>query len=119
MEEKVITRGEIYYANLGKGIGSEQSGVRPVLILQNNIGNRYSPTVIVAPITTRPKKVMPTHVMVSPIRNLEAHSSVLLEQIRTIDRERLQEYLCTVPKYKLKQINAALEISVGLNPNFL
>ncbi|WP_317854474.1 type II toxin-antitoxin system PemK/MazF family toxin [Chakrabartyella piscis] len=119
MEERTITRGEIYYANLGAGVGSEQFGIRPVLILQNNVGNRYSPTVIVAPVTTRKKKTMPTHVLVSPIRNLEAHSSVLLEQIRTIDRERLQEYICTVPKYKLKQINRALEISVGLNSNFL
>ncbi|WP_317854440.1 type II toxin-antitoxin system PemK/MazF family toxin [Chakrabartyella piscis] len=119
MEERTITRGEIYYANLGAGVGSEQFGIRPVLILQNNIGNRYSPTVIVAPITTKLKRTIPTHVRVSSIPKLEVHSCVLLEQIRTIDRERLQEYICTVPKYKLKQINMALEISVGLNSDFL
>lgn len=109
-----IKRGEIYYANLCPVIGSEQGGVRPVLILQNNIGNHYSPTTIVAAITSRETKTqMPTHVKVTTsalIRN----SIILLEQIRTIDKTRLLEYVGSFDRVNMKQVEQALIVSLGL-----
>ena len=90
---KEIKRGEIYSADFGAGFGSEQGGVRPVLILQNNTGNKYSPTTIVAAITSKKTKTaLPTHVTVTA-NGLKTESTVLLEQIRTIDKARLGEYI--------------------------
>lgn len=109
-----IKRGEIYYANLFPVIGSEQGGVRPVIILQNNTGNHYSPTTIVAAITSRETKIgMPTHVKVTT-SGLNRKSVVLLEQIRTIDKKRLLEYVGTFDKANMKQVDRALFISLGL-----
>ena len=95
MEKQEIKRGEIYFADLSPVVGSEQGGVRPVLIVQNNVGNKYSPTVIVAAITSQINKAkIPTHVEVSAAEyNLPKDSVVLLEQIRTIDKRRLKEKL--------------------------
>ena len=88
MEERGIKRGDIYHADLNPIFGSEQGGYRPVLIIQNNVGNKYSPTVIVAAITSQPKTKLPTHVPLQGIEGLEKHSVVLLEQVRTIDKRR-------------------------------
>lgn len=112
----VVQRGDIFYANLNPVIGSEQGGIRPVLILQNDIGNKYSPTTIVAAITSRIKKAkLPTHVELSSAKyNLEKDSVILLEQIRTIDKRRLKEKITHLDEETMLRINAALEISLGL-----
>lgn len=115
----MVQRGEIYYAELSPVVGSEQGGMRPVLILQNNVGNKYSPTVIVAAITTKiDKGKMPTHVEVGSDRGLEKDSVVLLEQIRTIDKQRVKEKITQLKKDKMAEIDAALRISVGLSEKY-
>ncbi len=111
-----VTRGDIFYANLNPVIGSEQGGVRPVLILQNDIGNKYSPTTIVAAITSRIKKAkLPTHVELSASKyKLEKDSVILLEQVRTIDKRRLKEQIAHLDDETMEKINHALQISLGL-----
>jgi mRNA interferase MazF len=113
----MVRRGEIYYADLSPVVGSEQGGMRPVLIIQNNVGNHYSPTVIVAAITAKIQKAkMPTHVEISAEEfDLEKDSVVLLEQIRTIDKQRLKEKVTQLNQDTMEKINEALEISVGLS----
>lgn len=118
-QAKPILRGDIYYADLSPVVGCEQGGVRPVLIIQNNLGNRHSPTVIVAAITSQHKKELPTHVPITDIKGISKRSMVLLEQIRTIDRLRLQEKVGSIGSKSLAQIDEALKISVGLAPAFL
>ena len=110
-----IRRGEIYYADLSPVVGSEQGGVRPVLILQNDIGNKYSPTVIVSAITSQLGKAkLPTHIELPADRyNLPKNSVALLEQIRTLDKRRLQEKVTTLSPDKMKEVNKALLISLG------
>ncbi|MDD4110860.1 MAG: type II toxin-antitoxin system PemK/MazF family toxin [Clostridia bacterium] len=112
-----IKRGEIYYADLSPVVGSEQGGVRPVLIIQNDIGNKYSPTVIVAAITSQLSKAkIPTHVELSASDyNLSKDSVILLEQIRTIDKRRLQEKLSVLDSQKMRQVNIAILVSLGFN----
>src|SRR5690554_5385520 len=111
-----MMRGEIYYADLSSGVGSEQGGKRPVLIIQNDVGNRFSPTVIVAAITSKIDKAkLPTHIEISAKNtNLEKDSVILLEQIRTIDKKRLQRHVTHLEKYIIKKVNEAIEISLGL-----
>lgn len=110
-----IMRGELYYADLSPVVGSEQGGMRPILILQNNVGNKYSPTVVVATITGRLEKTkLPTHVRLSSV-HLEKDSIVLLEQIRTIDKRRLCEYIGSVTVEEMAQIEHALLVSVGMD----
>jgi len=111
-----IKRGEIYYANLSPVVGSEQGGIRPVMIVQNDVGNRYSPTVIVAAITSKINKAkLPTHIELSARQfGLERDSVVLLEQIRTLDKARLLERIGFVGEKVLADIDAALSISLGL-----
>jgi transcriptional modulator of mazE/toxin, mazF len=107
-----IRRTEIYYADLNPVKGSEQGGLRPVLILQNDIGNRHSPTTIVAAITSRRSKAkMPTHVKIFA-EGLPQDSIVLLEQIRTIDKTRLTEYVCRVNRKTMGKINRAIKVSL-------
>jgi mRNA interferase MazF len=114
-----IKRGDIFYADLSPVVGSEQGGTRPVLVLQNNIGNRYSPTVIVCALTGRTEKSeIPTHVNVGNACGLAKESFALLEQIRTIDRARLREKVGNLSDHDMKKINQALSISVGLSPAF-
>ena len=113
-EKSSILRGDIYYADLSPVVGCEQGGIRPILILQNNVGNKYSPTVIVAAITAKNKKHLPTHVRIEDIHNLPKKSVVLLEQIRTIDRRRLHEGVGTITGDNLSKIDQALKVSVGL-----
>ena len=111
-----IKRGEIYYADLSPVVGSEQGGVRPVLIVQNDVGNRYSPTVIAAAITSqREKAKLPTHIEIeAEATGLSRNSIVLLEQIRTIDKRRLRERMGEVDPGVMNRINTALTISFGL-----
>ena len=112
-----IQRGDIYYADLRPVIGSEQGGVRPVLIIQNDVGNRHSPTVICAAITSRMNKAkLPTHVEIDSKRyHIVKNSVVLLEQIRTIDKKRLRELVCRVDKQLMVKIDEALKISFELH----
>ena len=114
----MIKRGDIYYADLSPVIGSEQGGVRPVLILQNNMGNRFSPTVIIAAITSQMDKVrMPTHIKLDAKENgLPRKSIVLLEQIRTIDKSRLQQYIGHLSPTAMDRVNDALRVSIGFLP---
>ncbi len=117
MKENSILRGDIFYADLDPVIGSEQGGNRPVLVLQNNRGNRHSSTTIVAAITSSENKVkseLPTHVSIPDGYGLENNSVVLLEQLRTIDKERLTKYICTLDQGTMKDINYALVISTGI-----
>lgn len=108
----MILRGEVYYADLSPVIGSEQGGIRPVLIIQNNVGNRYSPTIIVAAITSKTdKKRLPTHVDIGDV--LSKESIVLLEQIRTIDKARLKQKIGVVKEDIMKKIDSGLSLSVG------
>ena len=108
-----VKRGEIYYANLYDVTGSEQGGKRPVLILQNDIGNEHSPTTIVAAITSKEKPKQPTHVSINS-ECLPKQSIVLLEQIRTIDKTRLCEYIGTVNGNDINRINKAIVVSFGI-----
>ena len=100
MDKVLVKRGEIYMADLDPVVGSEQGSIRPVLIIQNDKGNQYSPTTVVLPLTTKIHKssVMPTHVILKEIEGLTAKSAVMAEQIRTIDKGRLIEYIGCVPK---------------------
>lgn len=111
-----IKRGDIYYADLSPVVGSEQGGVRPVLIVQNDVGNKYSPTVIAAAITSQQFKTkMPTHINVdAAVCGLSKDSVVLLEQIRTLDKQRLREKMGNLPETDMNRINNALSVSVGL-----
>ena len=114
-----IYRGEIYYADLSPVVGSEQGGVRPVLIVQNDVGNRHSPTVVAAAITSqRDKSHLPTHIEIgSGSCGLAKDSIVLLEQIRTIDKQRLKERMGVLDQPSMNKINAALQVSFGLTGN--
>ena len=110
----MIHRGEIYYADLFGAIGSEQSGVRPVLILQNEKGNRFSKTVIVAPISSQlDKPPLPTHVRIPNIL-LERTSMILLEQLRTIDKQRLGQWICSLDEELMECVNEALKVSLDI-----
>lgn len=110
----MISRGDIYYADLSPVIGSEQGGIRPVLVLQNNKGNKFSTTVIVAPISSKlTKNPIPTHVIIR-CDSLEKKSVILLEQIRTIDKVRFQEKLGTLDDYFMKKVNEAIKTSLDL-----
>ncbi|KXG74452.1 type II toxin-antitoxin system PemK/MazF family toxin [Thermotalea metallivorans] len=112
----LVKRGDIFYADLSPVIGSEQGGVRPVLIIQNDVGNKYSPTVIVAAITSQINKAkLPTHIEISASEyGLTKDSVVLLEQVRTIDKRRLREKIGHFDEEKMSKVNEALMISLGL-----
>ncbi len=110
-----IKRGDIYYADLNPTVGCEQGGIRPVLIIQNNTGNHFSPTVIAAAITGRRKKDMPTHVLLDEEgTRLFTDSCILLEQVRTIDRERLKEYVGHADEETMQKVDNAIAVSFGL-----
>lgn len=105
-----MVKGEVYYANLNPVVGSEQGGVRPVVILQNDTGNRCSPTTIVAPVTKRKKTYMPMHVLLND-KFLVKHSVLLLEQIRAIDKSRLTEKIGMLSKKSISKINRAIRLN--------
>ena len=115
----VVKRGDIYYADLSPVVGSEQGGMRPVLIIQNDVGNRYSPTVIAAAITSRMGKTkLPTHIDVHADRaGLARDSIVLLEQLRTLDKRRLKEKLGHLDEQMMQEIDNAIAVSLGLLPH--
>ena len=111
-----IIRGDIYYADLSPVVGSEQGGVRPVLVIQNNVGNKYSPTIIIAAITSQLEKAkLPTHIELKKEKyNLLKDSVVLLEQIRTLDKKRLKDKICSVDNLTMQQVDVAMMISLGI-----
>lgn len=111
-----VKRGDIFYADLSPVVGSEQGGMRPVLVIQNNIGNHYSPTVIVAAITAKIQKArMPTHVGITTQQtHIERDSVILLEQIRTIDKQRLRDKITQLNAPLMKKVDEALNVSLGL-----
>ena len=111
-----INRGDIYYADLSPVVGSEQGGIRPVLVIQNDVGNKFSPTVIVAAITSQLTKAkLPTHIELNKEKyNLVKDSVVLLEQIRTLDKRRLQEKICSIDNLTMQLIDVAVMISLGI-----
>ncbi len=112
-----IERGDIFYADLSPVIGSEQGGTRPVVIIQNDVGNRYSPTTIIAPVTSQMTRLgLPTHVKaISRISDLPKNSVILLEQIRTIDKKRLQKKLGSFDQKFMDRIDRAIKISLGIS----
>lgn len=114
-EIPMVKRGELYYADLSPVIGSEQGGVRPVLVVQNDVGNKYSPTIIAAAVTSKIDKAkLPTHIELSAHEyGLSKDSVVLLEQIRTLDKTRLKERIGQVSADKMRKINEALLVSLG------
>ena len=114
-ETELIKRGDIFYADLSPVVGSEQGGVRPVLVIQNDIGNKYSPTVIVCAITSQLTKAkLPTHIELSAnIYDLPKDSVCLLEQIRTLDKKRLKEKISYIGGKKMKEVDRAILISLG------
>ncbi|WP_137597973.1 type II toxin-antitoxin system PemK/MazF family toxin [Paucilactobacillus kaifaensis] len=116
MAKVEIKRGDIFYADLSPVIGSEQGGMRPVVIIQNDVGNHYSPTVIVAAITARIQKPkMPTHVPInSEYVGIEKDSVILLEQVRTIDKQRLRDRVTHLEDSTMKRVDHALQVSIGL-----
>lgn len=111
-------RGDIYLVDLGTNVGSEQGGCRPVLVLQNDVGNHYGPTLIVAPISSRywKKAGQPTHYIIEEVKNLSSPSVVLAEQIITIDKSRVQKFLGRVSDQQMRGIDRAVKISLGLIP---
>ena len=112
--ERIIKRGEIYYAELNPVVGSEQGGSRPVLIISNDMGNKHSPTVIVAAITSKQTKhKIPTHCYLANVDGMPADSIVLLEQLRTLDKRRLGEKLTQLDKSNMEAIEKSLLISIG------
>ena len=116
----MIRRGDVYYADLRPVVGSEQGGIRPVLVIQNDVGNKHSPTVIVAAITSQiHKSKLPTHVEISSQNyNMVKDSVILLEQLRTIDKKRLKEKVCHLDGAVLAQIDRALNISLELHDTY-
>jgi len=109
-------RGDIYLVDLGTNVGSEQGGCRPVLLLQNDVGNHFAPTLIVAPVTSRywKKSKQPTHTLIEGIQNLNSPSVVLAEQLLTIDKMRVMKYLGKVPEEQMLAVDRAVKISLGL-----
>ena len=112
-----VKRGDIYYADLSPVVGSEQGGIRPVLIIQNDLGNRYSPTVICAAITSRMNKAkLPTHIEIDSRRcQIMKDSVILLEQIRTIDKQRLKDMIGHLDKERMRSVDEAIRVSLALH----
>lgn len=112
-----VKRGDIYYADLSPVVGSEQGGIRPVLIIQNDVGNRYSPTVICVAITSRMNKAkLPTHIEIDSRRcQIMKDSVILLEQIRTIDKQRLKDMIGHLDKERMRSVDEAIRVSLALH----
>lgn len=115
----LVKRGDIFYADLSPVVGSEQDGIRPVLIVQNDLGNKYSPTVIALPITSKVKTFLPTHILISSEAcGLSKNSIILAEQIRTLDKTRLKEKVGTLDHVTMEKVKQALKINFQLRANF-
>lgn len=119
--DNIVKRGDIFYADLSPVVGSEQGGIRPVLIVQNDTGNRHSPTVIAAAITSQTGKArLPTHISLPPAScGLPKESVILLEQIRTLDKRRLREHMGRLNEGQMRQVDTAIAVSFGLHPDTL
>ena len=115
--QPIVNRGDLYYADLSPVVGSEQGGIRPILVVQNDTGNKYSPTIIAAAVTSQINKAkLPTHIEISAGDfGLTKDSVILLEQIRTLDKRRLKERIGELPETTMKNVNLALMISLGFN----
>lgn len=111
---KNIVKGAIFYADLKPCIGSEQSGIRPVLVIQNDLGNKYSPTTIVAPISTKKDCDLPTHILIKQFDKIRHNSIIMLEQIRTIDKSRLKGFICMLDDEQLEEVDQAIMTSLGI-----
>lgn len=116
--DRLIRRGDVYYADLDPSVGREQGGRRPVLVIQNDTGNRHGATVIVAPVTSRSRLPFPTHVLLAEQDGLREGSTVLLEQVRTIDKSRLGAKVCSVGPAQMSAVDAALTVSLGIKGTF-
>lgn len=118
VSDLLVKKGDIFFADLSPVIGSEQGGIRPVLVVQNDVGNKYSPTIIVAAVTSQLNKAkLPTHVEIEAKENgLSKKSVVLLEQLRTIDKRRLKERIGSIDESLLPNVNEALTVSLGIAP---
>lgn len=116
-EDWIYKRGDLYYANLNPYFGSEQGGTRPVLVLQNNVGNFFCPTLIVAPLTSKwiKKKELPTHYALESVPELGLKSVVLLEQIKTIGKRRVLSYIGRVSREEMRAIDDALQVSLDIH----
>jgi mRNA interferase MazF len=111
----IVKKGDLFFADLSPVVGSEQGGVRPVLVVQNDVGNKYSPTIIVAAVTSQTKTKLPTHVRLEATQGgLSKDSVVLLEQLRTIDKQRLKERIGTLSESQLPDVEKALSVSLGI-----
>lgn len=111
----IIKRGDIFFADLSPVVGSEQGGLRPVLVIQNDVGNKYSPTIIVAAITSQVKTKLPTHVEIGMLGNgLTKNSVILMEQLRTIDKTRLKEKIGHIDEPEIAKVRNALSVSLGM-----
>jgi mRNA-degrading endonuclease toxin of MazEF toxin-antitoxin module len=117
LDERSFKRGDLYYVSLDPVVGSEQGGTRPALIIQNNTGNQFSPTLIIAPLTSRisKKSKLPTHYLIPSCCGLKRPSIVLLEQIRTVDKQRVRSYIGTLDSRQMFAVNARILISLGLS----
>lgn len=111
---KSIVKGAIFYADLGKTVGSEESGIRPVLVIQNDTGNRFSPTTIVAPISTKKNENLPTHILVKQFDKIRHDSIIMLEQIRVIDKARLKGFVGILTDQDIQKVNKGIMVSLGL-----
>jgi mRNA interferase MazF len=120
-DERSFKRGDLYYVSLDPVVGSEQGGTRPALIIQNNTGNQFSPTLIIAPLTSRisKKSKLPTHYLIPSCCGLKRPSIVLLEQIRTVDKQRVRSYIGTLDSRQMFAVNARILISLGLSSLFI
>ena len=111
---KKIVRGAMFYADLDPIVGSEQRGIRPVLIIQNDLGNKHSPTVLVAPISTKKEKILPTHILIKQFDKLRHDSIVMLEQVRVLDKSRFKGYMGMLVDEQMEEVENAISISFGL-----
>ena len=114
--EMIVRRGDVFYANLDPARGSEQGGRRPVVVIQNDTGNKHSATTIVAAVTSRGKRNLPTHALLPPMPGLANSSVALLEQVRTLDKHRLREKMGRLDPDSMNRVDQALSISFGLRP---
>ena len=115
MLDLIVKKGDLFFADLSPVVGSEQGGLRPVLVVQNDVGNKYSPTIIVAAVTSQTKTKLPTHVRLEATQGgLSKDSVVLLEQLRTIDKQRLKERIGTLSESQLPDVEKALSVSLGI-----
>ena len=115
MEKDLLyKRGDLVYVNFSPVMGSEQDGIRPAVIIQNDVGNKFSPTIIILPITSRNKKLLPTHISINDIYGLPKKSIILVEQIRTVDKKRIMKKIGKIDSFLLNKVSEALKVNFGI-----